>query len=44
VGWEPEADFLCALAVRKAGWAPRFAEDIVRVEALTGWDLAGWRS
>ena len=31
-GLEPEADFLYPLAVRKAGWAPRFAEDIVRVE------------
>ena len=32
--WTPEAE--AAL--------PRFADDVARVEARTGWDLAGWRS
>jgi hypothetical protein len=30
-------------AAERAAALPRFADDVVRVEALTGWDLAGWR-
>jgi hypothetical protein len=31
-------------AAERAAALPRFAEDVTRVEALTGWDLASWRS
>jgi hypothetical protein len=31
-------------AAERAAALPRFADDVARVEALTGWDLADWRA
>jgi hypothetical protein len=30
-------------AAERAAALPRFADDVGRVEALTGWNLANWR-